>query len=68
MITKGSKIVLETQDAFYPICEVVDMSPKTLTVKYCAKSEMNRKTGVLESHIKIDRIATDKIRRMSERT
>ncbi len=68
MIAKGSKIVLETENAFYNICEVVDINPKTLTVKYCAGSEVNRKTGSFERNIKTDRISMDKVRRMSERT
>lgn len=67
MIKKGSNVVLQTKDAVYTTCEIIELGAKSITVSYCTGIKKDRKTGKMYMERRNDTISRKDIISISER-
>jgi len=67
MIKEGSTVILETAEANYCPCKVVNLSSSNITISYCAGTAKDKETGKIIPDVKIETIPRKNITRMSER-
>jgi len=67
MIENGSTVVINTTDATYAPCEIVELGTKNVVVRFCSGTKTHKETGVAVPSFSTDVIRMDKIISMSER-